>query len=200
MSSPDRGKHLAQEFILGARAFFFRQLRLALGLGLLTVLIINYGVRWTGGSVHPLSLSRIGDRADALKHYALHRVLCRCEDDVRPALQAAALRHGVPYKLVLSVARTESSLVHMRVSGTGAMGLMQLMPETARGLGVKDPFSVEENADGGARYLKQLLTSYRGNVRRALAAYNAGPGRIARRGALTMPAETRAYVGRVLSQ
>jgi soluble lytic murein transglycosylase-like protein len=150
--------------------------------------------------VHPLSLSRLGDRADALKHYALHRVLCRCDDDVQPVLRDAALRHGVPYRLVLSVARTESSLIHTRVSGTGAMGLMQLMPETARGLGVSDPFSVEQNVDGGVRYLKQLLTSYRGNVRRALAAYNAGPGRIARRGALHMPAETRAYVSRVLSE
>lgn len=187
-------------FAVAVRAFLFRQLRLALGLGLLTVLAINLGVRWTGGSVHALSLSRIGDRAAALKHYGWHRLTCSCDEHVQPVLRAAALRHGVPYRLVLSVARTESSLVHMRVSGTGAMGLMQLMPGTAQELGVDDPFSVEQNVDGGVRYLKQLLTAYRGNVRRALAAYNAGPGRIARRGPLNMPAETRTYVSRVLSQ
>jgi len=183
-----------------AKVFALRQLRLGLGLGLVMVLAINYGVRASGGSVHPLSLSRIGERARALGHYATHRVTCRCDDDVTPVLRAAAARHGVPYRLVLSVARTESSLIHTQISGTGAMGLMQLMPDTARELGVVDPFAIEQNADGGVRYLKQLLGTYRGNVRRALAAYNAGPARIPRRGPLTMPSETRTYVARILSR
>ena len=183
-----------------ARAFLFRQLRLGLGLGLLLVLGINYGVRASGGSVHALSLSRLSERAAALKLYAYHRVTCSCDDrDVRPALRDAALRHGVPFRLALSLARTESGLVHTRISGTGAMGVMQLMPGTARELGVGDPFSVHENVDGGVRYLKQLLGKYRGNVRRALAAYNAGPGRVARRGPLTLPSETRTYVTRVMT-
>jgi soluble lytic murein transglycosylase-like protein len=119
---------------------------------------------------------------------------------VTAALRAAANRHGVPYRLALSLARTESALVHRRISGTGAMGVMQLMPDTARELGVADPFAVGENVDAGVRYLKQLLAIYRGNVRRALAAYNAGPGRIARRGPLTMPSETRTYVARILAR
>jgi len=182
------------------RAFFWRQLRLGLGLGLLVLLLVNFSVQKAGGSVHLLSPWRLGDRAVALKHYALHRLTCSCDDrEVQRVLREAAARHGVPYRLALSVARTESSLLHMRVSGTGAMGLMQLMPNTAKGLGVSDPFDMAQNADGGVRYLKQLLRQYRGNVRRALAAYNAGPGRIPHRGPLTMPNETRSYVARIIA-
>lgn len=188
-------------FVEKVRAFLVRQLRLCLGLGLVAVLAVNFGVRKAGGSVHPLSVSRIGDRSVALRHYAWHRITCRCDDDeVEPALRAAARRHRVPFRLALSVARTESALVHTRVSGTGAMGVMQLMPGTAEELGVVDPFDVEQNVDGGVRYLRQLLTQYRGNVRRALAAYNAGPGRIARRGPLRMPDATRSYVARIMSR
>jgi len=183
-----------------AKRFALRQLRLCLGLGLVVVLAVNGGVRLAGGSVGLLSLSRVSERARALGLYAMHRLTCRCPDDVTPALRAAAQRHGVPVRLALSVARTESSLVHTSISGTGAMGLLQLMPDTARELGVSDPFSVEQNADGGMRYLKQMLRTYHGNVRRALAAYNAGPARIPRKGPLTMPDETRTYVARILSR
>lgn len=194
---------LPSSSILGAiRAFLWRQLRLGLGLGLLVVLGVNFGVRLCGGSVSPLAISRLGDRARALGSFAAHRISCPFHDDteIPEALRAAALRHGVPYKLALSVARTESSLQHRVISGTGAMGVMQLMPDTARELGVTDPFSIEQNVDGGVRYLKQLLGTYRGNVRRALAAYNAGPARIARRGPVSMPSETKTYVSRILSR
>lgn len=190
----------APSLFASLRAFLLRQLKLGLGLGLLSVLAINFSVRASGGSVHPLSVWRIGERARALKHYGYHRLVCRCPEDVASAVRAAAARHGVSPRLALSVARTESSLQHFALSGTGAMGVMQLMPDTARELGVSDPFAVEENVDGGVRYLKQLLASYRGNVRRALAAYNAGPARISRRGPLSMPDETRVYVSRILSR
>lgn len=183
-----------------AKRFLFRQLRLALGLGLLVVLAVNGATRMAGGNVGLLSLSRVSERARALGMYGLHRLTCRCPEDATVALRTAALRHGVSYRLALSVARTESSLRHTVVSGTGAMGLMQLMPDTARELGVTDPFSVEQNADGGVRYLKQLLRAYHGNVRRALAAYNAGPARIPRKGPMNMPPETNTYVARILSR
>lgn len=196
-----RPEPLEPTFMESAKAFFWRQIRLGLGLGLLTVVAINFGVRECGGRVHLLSISRLGERARALTQYATHWVTCSCEDEhVAIALREAAARHGVPYRLALSVARTESSLRHMAVSGTGAMGVMQLMPETARELGVTDPFDIDQNVDGGVRYLQTLLAKYRGNVRRALAAYNAGPGRIPRRGPLTMPSETRTYVARILSR
>jgi soluble lytic murein transglycosylase-like protein len=80
------------------------------------------------------------------------------------------------------------------------MGLMQLMPATARELGVHDPFDVEQNADGGVRYLKQLLGTYRGDIQLALAAYNAGLARVSRRrGILGLSIETRTYVSRVVA-
>lgn len=183
------------------KTFIYRQLRLALGLGALMVLTVNGGVKASGGSVSWFSVGRLGDRARALGMSATHRLTCAFhDDDVEGAIRRAAVRHGVPVRLALSVARTESSLKHLVISSTGAMGVMQLMPDTARELGVTDPFDIEQNVDGGVRYLKQLLGAYRGNVRRALAAYNAGPARISKRGALTMPAETRAYVSRIVSR
>jgi len=191
----------ASSLIRSAKAFLWRQLRLAGGLGLLAVLAVNFGVRWNGGSVNPLSISRLGDRARALSMLAAHRVTCLFhDDDVEGAIRAAALRHGISSRLALSVARTESGFRHTVISSTGAMGIMQLMPETARELGVGDPFDIEQNVDGGVRYLKTLLATYHGNVRRALAAYNAGPGRISKRGPLTMPDETKTYVARILSR
>lgn len=182
------------------KAFLWRQLGLGLGVGLLIVLAINSAVRARGGAVSLLSLSHLRERAHALALYGAHRASCSCEQDVAAALRSAALRHGVPYRLVLSLARTESSLVHTRISGVGAMGIMQLMPATARELALADPFELEQNVDGGVRYLKQLLTTYRGNFRRTLAAYNAGPGRVPRRGPLALSAETESYVVRILRE
>lgn len=77
------------------------------------------------------------------------------------------------------------------------MGLMQLMGATADELGVRDPFEAADNAEGGARYLRRLLARYGGDTRRALWAYNAGPGVIPRSGPITPPRETRAYAHRV---
>jgi soluble lytic murein transglycosylase-like protein len=166
------------------------------------LLSINLGVRRLGGDVHALSVSRVRERALALGLLALHSLRCRAHDQEQEptlALRRAAQRHGISPRLALAVARTESSLIHTRISGTGAMGLMQLMPDTAAELGVEDPFDTVQSADGGVRYLAQLLALYAGDTRRALAAYNAGLGRVPARGQLRLPQETRGYVGRVLS-
>jgi hypothetical protein len=162
---------------------------------------VNTGVRaWGGGDVHWWSIARLGEKASALALLGVHGLSCEdAERDPREALREAALRHGVSVRLVLSVARTESSFIHTRISSTGAMGLMQLMPDTARELGVDDPFDVRESADAGARYLKQLLALYRGNARKAVAAYNAGMGRVPVRGRAQLPPETRSYVNRVFA-
>lgn len=190
-----------RSFRARVKTFVVRQLRLGLGLGLLTVLAINGGVRASGGSANLLSMTRLSDKARALGMSAAHRLTCYFhEDDVEGELKRAAARHGVPVRLVMSVARAESGFQHLVISHTGAMGVMQLMPDTARDLGVSDPFSIEQNVDGGVRYLKQLLTAYHGNVRRTLAAYNAGPGRISKRGEVNMPAETKGYVARIISR
>ncbi len=185
-----------------AKTWLYRQLRLGIGLGALVVLTINGGVRASGGHVHLLSLDRMGEKARALGMSATHRLTCWFHSDaeVEAEIRKAALKHGVPVRLAMSVARAESGFQHLVISHTGAMGVMQLMPGTARELGVSDPFSIEQNVDGGVRYLKQLLTLYKGNVKRTLAAYNAGPGRIHKTGALTMPPETKGYVARIISR
>ena len=174
---------------------------LAAVLALAALVAMNLIVRSLGGDVHALSLGRVGDRAQALALLAVHGIGCPgAPHDPQAAVREAALQHGVPPRLALAVARTESSFVHTRISSTGAMGLMQLMPDTARELGVRDPFDVRDNAQGGVRYLAQLLSLYRGDARKAVAAYNAGMGRVPVRGVSgSLPAETRVYVGRVFS-
>jgi len=112
--------------------------------------------------------------------------------------EAKARKHDVDPKLVKAVIRAESNWNPWAVSPKGALGLMQLMPSTARDMGVVDPFSPEENIDGGVRYLRYLLDKFNGNLTLSLAAYNAGPGLVER--SRTVPAipETRTYVRRVI--
>jgi soluble lytic murein transglycosylase-like protein len=110
----------------------------------------------------------------------------------------AALRHGLDERLVLAVIAVESGFDPAAVSPKGAQGLMQLMPATAASLGVADAFDPAANVDGGARHLRSLLSRYGGDLRRALAAYNAGAGAVARHGGVPPYRETRAYVESVL--
>lgn len=105
---------------------------------------------------------------------------------------------GVDPALVAAVARTESGLDPSATSRTGAAGLMQLMPATARSLGVTDPYDPAANVRGGAAYLRNLLERFGGDVALAVAAYNAGPSAVERYGGVPPYAETRRYVARVL--
>jgi soluble lytic murein transglycosylase-like protein len=114
-------------------------------------------------------------------------------------ITAAAAKYALDAALIRAVINAESAFDPLAVSRTGAMGLMQLMPETARELGVDDPFDVRESADAGVRYLKQLLALYRGNARKAVAAYNAGMSRVPVKGRAQLPPETRSYVNRVFA-
>lgn len=117
----------------------------------------------------------------------------------RDLLKAAAKAQGLPEELVQSVARAESGFRPDAVSRRGALGLMQLMPGTAASLGV-NPQCAAENAEGGAKYLRSLLLRYHGDSALALAAYNAGPGAVARFGGVPPYEETRRYVTRVLNE
>lgn len=109
----------------------------------------------------------------------------------------AAKKYGVSESLLKAIAKAESNFNARDVSSSGAMGVMQLMPDTARGLGVDDPFDPEQNIMGGAKCIAQKLKEFNGNVRLALAAYNAGSGSVRRAGGV--PSRCKTYVNRVLS-
>ena len=120
--------------------------------------------------------------------------------DLERLADEAARRHGLDPALVRAVVAVESGFQPEAVSPKGAKGLMQLMPATARELGVADPFDAAANLDGGSRYLRSLLARYEGDLAKALAAYNAGMGAVARHRGVPPYAETRRYVQKVLGR
>lgn len=117
--------------------------------------------------------------------------------DPAELIRQAALRTGLPPEFVASVAKVESAMRPEAVSPKGAIGVMQLMPATAKSLGA-DPHDVAQNIDAGARLLRDLLLKYDGDVVKALSAYNAGPGAVARYQGMPPYDETRRYVNKVI--
>ena len=117
--------------------------------------------------------------------------------EIDAAIDQAASRHSVDPNLVRALVKVESNFNPNAISRKGAMGLMQLMPQTARQLNLKNPFDPQQNIDAGVRHLKQLLDNYNGDVRLSLAAYNAGSGAVSRSRGIPRYSETQNYVRRI---
>jgi soluble lytic murein transglycosylase-like protein len=126
-------------------------------------------------------------------------------DRINNAVTAASQKYGINEGLIRAVIKQESGFNPYSVSGAGASGIMQIMPENFRNLGITDPFNIEQNIDGGTKLLKEYLDKYNGNTEMGLAAYNGGPGTMQRRGVSSpnqiykMPSETVSYVNKVMN-
>ncbi|MGD8521903.1 MAG: lytic transglycosylase domain-containing protein, partial [Desulfobacterales bacterium] len=120
------------------------------------------------------------------------------KEKIEISVNKAAAKYNLPSKLIKAVIRAESNFNSQAVSTAGAQGLMQLMPATAEELGVKNPFDIDQNVDGGTRYLRKMIDQFGGDIKLALAAYNAGPGTVQRYQGNVPYRETQQYVNRVL--
>lgn len=120
------------------------------------------------------------------------------EARIARSINTAAAKYRLPAALIRGVVRAESNFQVRATSPAGAQGLMQLMPGTAKELGVTNPFDIDQNIDGGSRYLRQMLDRFGGDTKLALAAYNAGPGTVQKYNGNVPYRETRNYVQKVL--
>lgn len=158
--------------------------------------VLVYGTRRLPGAREYLRFTVATPEGEPA-HAGLGKVAAPRLDRHASLFRDAARRHGVDEALLRAVAHAESDFDERAVSPKGAMGVMQLMPAVATELGVRDPFAPAQSIDAGARHLKALLRRYNGDATLAIAAYNAGPGAVARYDGVPPFAETRAYLDKV---
>jgi len=152
---------------------------------------------YTRSETGVVTISDDGRRRDAVAPAVYPASKPSSFDDL---IDTHARAHGLNPVLVRAVIEAESAFDPQAVSRVGAMGLMQLMPGTARELGVSDPFDPDDNIRGGTKYLRTLLDRFDGNVRLALAAYNAGPSAVERYDDVPPYRETRSYVEKIANR
>lgn len=154
-----------------------------------------------GTNVVPATVqARGGSAAAGLQSpgFATPRKVNGWTPEVKQMMDAASERFGVPRELVIAVSRAESAFRSEIKSPAGATGMMQLMPATAKGLGVTDITDPWQNIAGGTKYLRQLMDRFKGDVTKVVAGYNAGPNAVQQYGGVPPYSETRTYVARVL--
>ncbi len=162
--------------------------------------LFDRGVDIDTSSITNATLRRaIEEVNDATRRYDPDAAATSEKSQILSMINKISQTHGVDEKLVQAVIKQESGFNPNAKSKAGAMGLMQLMPSTAKALGVKDPYNATQNVEGGVKYLKSMLNKYNGNVILALAAYNAGPNAVDKYSGVPPYKETQNYVKNILA-
>ena len=148
----------------------------------------------------------LGENMQYIRSYGRPTAYAKCHNtlqkaqQLKPVFEEYSEKIGFDSKLAMAVAYTESCFDHKAVSSVGARGIMQLMPQTAKQLGVSNPYNKRQNIKAGIYYLKQMMQRFNGNIKLALAAYNAGPATVQKYQGIPPYRETQSYIKKVLKQ